>query len=121
MIRARLVRPTARFILAVLVFAQGALAFAGCDWGERSAAQAIAASGQPCHQSTGETALCLAHCLAGDQSLDKPALYVPALAPAPVLAWRPAPSPLPPETIRARVIPPRAAAPPRILFQSLLI
>lgn len=121
MIRARLVRATARFILAVLVFAQGALTFAGCDREERSASRAIAASGQPCHESTGVAAICLAHCLAGDQSVDKPALYVPVLAPAPVLAWRLVPQALPLKTLRARVIAPQAAAPPRIMFQSLAI
>lgn len=119
--RPRFVRASARFLLAVLLFAQGALAFAGCDMPERSAALAIAASGMPCHEPTGEATLCLAHCLAEDQSLDKPVFLVPLLGAAPVLAWRFAPQSPPREIARARLIPPQAAAPPRILFQSLLI
>jgi len=115
------VRTSAGFLLAVLVFAYGALAFAGCDMPERSPAQAIAASGLPCHEPTGEANLCLAHCLAEDQSLDKPTLFVPPLVAAPVLAWRPVPQSPPRKIVRARVIPPQAAAPPRILFRSLLI
>ena len=119
--RPRFVRASARFLLAVLVLAQGMLAFAGCDMPERSAALAIAASGMPCHEPTGETTLCLAHCLAEDQNLDKASFFVPALGAAPVLMWRLAPQSPPRELVRARLMPPQAAAPPRILFQSLLI
>lgn len=119
--RPRFVRASARFLLAVLLLAQGMLAFAGCDMAQRSPAQAIAASGMPCHEPTGETSLCLAHCLAEDQSLDKANFFVPVFGAAPVLAWRLVPqSPLP-EVARARLMAPHAAAPPRILFRSLLI
>jgi hypothetical protein len=88
---------------------------------ERSAALAIAASGLPCHEPTGETTLCVAHCLAEDQSLDKPVFFVPLLGAAPVLSWRIVPQAPSPGIARARLVPPHAAAPPRILFQTLLI
>ena len=115
------VRASARFLLAVLLFAQGMLTYAGCDMAERSAAQAIAASGMHCHESGGEANLCLAHCQAEAQSVDKPAFFMPPLGAAPVSAWRVALLPARSMRLPTRSIPPRTSAPFRILFRSLLI
>jgi hypothetical protein len=119
--RSRFVRTSARILLAALLFAQGALALAGCNMPERAPAAAISTSGLPCHEQDVEATLCLVHCLAGDQRLDKPAFFVPLVGAAPVLAWRLLPAPPRMVMARARLIAPPAAAPPRILFQTLLI
>lgn len=113
----------ARFLLGLFLAWQGVLAFAACEWTERSAARAVAsaASSEPCHSGDEElgAGLCIAHCLAGSQNLDKPAAKLPALATAPILVVH---SRLEWATPRARDIPlPVAAPPPRILFRTLLI
>jgi hypothetical protein len=119
MMRRRILARIARFLVAVLAFAQGALAFAGCEMPQRAPAAALAE--QPCHEPAIEPNLCLAHCLAEDQSLDKPAMGVPAMPQAPVLAipatfvsWA-----LPLRLSRQSALP--GGPPPRILFQSFLI
>ena len=122
MSRPRFVRASARFLLAVLLFAQGALAFAGCDMPARAPAAAIASDRPPCHDSGGETNLCVAHCLAPDQSLDKPDVTIHPLVAVAVLAVRGAAdfdyASLAPRRLGA----PQAAAPPvRILFRTLRI
>ena len=111
-------------MLGLLLFAQAALAMAGCDWLRAAPALAIAESANrpPCHEAPAVNAnLCLAHCLSDDQSTDTPQVVVPVrvdCAPIMVVA------------IDRRVVPRcrpavRAAAafapPPRILFQSFLI
>ena len=121
--RTRLWRATARFLLAALFFAQGALAFAGCEMPRRAPALAFVAAEQPCHDSGVEANLCLAHCLAEDQSSDKPSPAVKALTPAPVLALR---LTLEPQKDAALAplrlaLPPPAAAPLRILYLHFLI
>ena len=122
MSRRRFVRASARFLLAVLLFAQGALAFAGCDMPERAPAAAIAVSGLPCHEPTGEANLCLVHCLAADQSLDKPDVTVHPLIALPVLVVRGAAdfdyASLAPRRLG---VPPAVAPPARILFRPLRI
>jgi hypothetical protein len=121
MSRPRFVRASARFLLVVLLFAQGALAFAGCDMPERTPAAAIAISGPPCHEPAGEANLCLAHCLASDQSLDKPDVTVHPLAAVAVLA-APAAADFDDVLVPRRLDVPQAAAPPaRILFRRLRI
>lgn len=115
----------ARLALATLLFAQAALAFAGCDWLRAAPALAISASSSqlPCHEEPAVNAnLCLAHCLGEDQSLDKPVVKVPAFFIAPILLV-PAVSVSPDQArVPQRRAAPRAAGPPlRILFQSLLI
>jgi hypothetical protein len=79
----------ARSLIAALLFAQGALALAACDWMRRAPALAVAQSGQPapsaeCQMLERSVNLCVAHCLGEDQSLDKPSILMPALAVAPV-------------------------------------
>lgn len=122
MSRPRFVRASARFLLVVLLFAQGALAFAGCDMPERTPAAAVAASGLPCHEPTGEANLCLAHCLAADQSLDKPDVTVHPLVAVAVLAVPAAADLDYASLVPRRLGAPQAAAPPaRILFRTLRI
>ena len=122
MSRPRFVRASARFLVAVLLFAQGALAFSGCDMPERAPAAAIAVSGLPCHEPTGEANLCLVHCLAADQSLDKPDVTVHPLIGLPVLVLRSAADFDYVSLVPRRLGAPQAAAPPaRILFRTLRI
>lgn len=115
------VRASARLLLAALLCAQGMLAFAGCDIVERSPAQAAAASDAPCHEPVGEANLCIAHCRAEALSVDKPVFFMPLLGAAPVSASRVALQRARSMRLPTIGIPPQAAAPPRILFRSLLI
>ena len=86
---------------------------------ERTPAAAVAASGLPCHAPTGEAILCLAHCLAPDQSLDKPDVTVHPLVAVAVLALRPAGDLHYASLVPRRLGGPQAAAPPaRILFRT---
>jgi len=112
----------------VMLFAQAAVALAACESLERTPALAVSAAersshGEACHeQDRSNTNLCLAHCLAGDQTLDKPGVSVPQLAAAPVLALRSLDRLLPVVNApRRAAVPPAAAPPPRILFRTLLI
>ena len=112
----------ARITAAALLFAQALIAFADCAMPARSLAQAIASANPPCHESPGETSLCIAHCLAADQSLDKPQPSVPQPAPVPVLVVQPASDIEHAEAVAfRRFVPPAAAPPPRILFRTLRI
>ena len=114
-------RYIARLLVAATLFAQAAFAFAACNSVERGAVQAIAQSAQPCHEPEMNVNLCVGHCLASDQSLDKPALSVPELPTVAisVLAYAP--------TLRSALYAgretakPVAGPPPRILFHSFLI
>ena len=128
MLARRALLRTTRLLLAAFLLAQAALALAACDWGVRDAARAVAmAAGggdAPCHES-GNSApaskLCLTHCLGELQSLDKPTIAVPTLAPASVLFIAPAVSSLAQRVSRRERPLAASAPPPRILFQSLLI
>ncbi|MCC6211327.1 MAG: hypothetical protein IT513_09830 [Burkholderiales bacterium] len=77
MLRRARILTFAKFVLAALLFAQATLAAAGCDLGQRSAAQAVAAVGEaPCpdhrSQDTREVNpnLCLIHCTSDAQNVD---------------------------------------------------
>lgn len=113
----------ARLLLGLFLAWQGAIAFAACEWAERSAARAVAsaASSAPCHTGGEEMAasLCVAHCVAGSQSLDKPAVKLPALATASILILHSRPQWAAPRV--AEIPLPVAGPPPRILFRTLLI
>ena len=115
-------RFVARIAAAALLFAQALVAFADCPMPVRSAAAAIASDDPPCHDSRGEVNLCVAHCLAADQSLDKPQASIPEPAAAPVLVLLPVSdlqyyhAPVP-----RHFLAPGAAPPPRILFRTLRI
>ena len=114
-------RFVSRIVVAALLFAQTLVAYADCRMPVRSPVAAIASENSPCHQSS-QVNLCVAHCLAGDQSLDKPQSSVPAPAAAPVLVLQFA-SEVQYASAPAvwRFVPPAAAPPPRILFRTLRI
>jgi hypothetical protein len=124
MVRHRTRTRVAQLMLGLLLFTQGALAMAGCDWLRAAPALAIAASSSqpPCHEAPAVNAnLCLAHCLSADQSADTPQVVVPVwvdCAPIRVVA-------IEHRIVRVMdvqfVLPWPAAPPPRILFQSFLI
>jgi hypothetical protein len=119
--RSRL-RLVARIVAATLLFAQALVAFAECEMPVRSPAVAIASSDQPCHETRGETNLCLAHCLAADQSLDKPQTSLTQPAAVLVLTIPPVSDvPYAHATVLRHLVPPAAAPPPRILFRTLRI
>jgi len=124
MVRHRTRVRVVHLMLGLLLFTQGVLAVAGCDWARAAPALAINASSSqpPCHEEPAVNAnLCLAHCLSADQSAGTPQVVVPAWADCPpimvavVYRW----------TGRAEdhrfVLPRPSAPPPRILFQSFLI
>lgn len=127
MSRRRSRRLSAVLGLAAILFAQAALALVACnlDGGTPTRGMAItmaaAETPSPCHeQAPANDELCVAHCQASDQTLDKyqaklPVLPVDVLRVAQVDVNRHPPVFLPP----ARV--PVASPPARILFQSLLI
>jgi hypothetical protein len=121
----RFLRQAARGLVAVLLFAQAAVALAACESAWRAPAQAIAQGEQPagdtrCHEEEANVNLCVAHCLAGDQSTDKPSSPLPAAAPQPVLRIEPHAAVDSAPIAPRRLLHPHAAAPPRILFASLL-
>ena len=124
MVRHRTRTRVAQLVLGLLLFAQGALAMAGCDWSRAGPTLAIVASSSrpPCHEAPAVNAnLCLAHCLSADQSADTPQVVLPAwvdFAPITVVAV---------DRLIARVVdmqfvlPWPSVPPPRILFQTFLI
>ena len=120
-------RRTALTVLSLLLFAQGALAATGCDWLQRSLAQAIAGGDVPrCHetaQNQRNPNLCLADCQSGIQSLDKASVTVHAMPAAPVLVVELV-APVAGSSLIASLlfeIHPPGAPPPRILYHQFLI
>ena len=108
--------------LAALFFAQALVAFAGCDMPVRSPASVIAADNPACHESSGEMNICVAHCLAADQSLDKPQSSIPTPPAVHVLVLQPvSEAPYVHAAALRHLAPPAAAPPPRILFRTLRI
>lgn len=124
MVRRKTRTRVAQLMLGLLLFAQAALALAGCDWVRAAPALAISAgSSQPsCHEEQVVNAnLCLAHCLSADQSSDTPQIVVhdwngTALLNVAIADRRDSSS----AALRYR-LPRPAAPPPRILFQTFLI
>ena len=122
----RLLRGAARLALAGMLFAQTALAIAGCSLEARSAALAVAyastGGSEPCHEGgSGDLgALCVVHCATSSQTLDKPSSSLPVVAPAPdagFFALTPRAAPL-----ALREVPHPVSGPPRrILYRTLLI
>ena len=117
MVRHRTRTRVAQLLLGVLLFAQAALALAGCDWLRAAPALAINASTSqaPCHEEPAVNAnLCLAHCLSADQSADTPQVVVPVWvdsAPIMVVGRRPPELPLR-QTLRVRAAAACGAAAP---------
>jgi hypothetical protein len=109
----------ARLTLALLFFAQGAMAWSACDWLENSPARAVlaAAEAAPCHESP-NASVCLTHCLSDRQADQKAGIDVPAQLPTPALSVL-----LPVEVFLAGLLPqsdsrPATGPPRRILLQS---
>jgi hypothetical protein len=113
-----------RVALAALLFAQAALALAGCDWTRAAPALAISASSSqpPCHEAPAVNPnLCLAHCLSADQSADTPQVVVHAwIGPVSLNIEAVGGRSYPAAALRYK-LPRPAAPPPRILFQTFLI
>src|SRR5471030_1999129 len=86
----------ARIVLALMFFAQGAMAWSACDLPEHSPVRAVLASAEvaPCHES-GFGAACLTYCLSDRQAVQKAGMDIPAMPAAPVLALALRPDPLP--------------------------
>jgi hypothetical protein len=111
-------------MLGLMLFAQAALALAGCDWLRAAPALAISASSSqpPCHEEpVGNANLCLAHCLSADQSADTPQMVIPVWVNF---------APITIDAIERRItraedvqfaLPWPSVPPPRILFQTFLI
>ena len=121
MIGSRKRRSIARLLVAAALFVQAAFALAACELADRNPVQAIAESSHPCHQPETSTNLCVSHCLASDQSLDKPKVFVPALALGTPLVVARDSAPLAPVDAIRETARPVAGPPPRILFHSFLI
>jgi hypothetical protein len=113
----------AKLMLGVLLFAQGAIAMAACDWERAAPARAFShASAPPCHVEPELNAnLCLAHCLSADQSADTPQVAVPAWVDVAPLVVAIADLRAGRTVVLEFVLPRPAAPPPRILFQTFLI
>lgn len=129
MLLRRQISGLAKFVVAALLFTQAALAVAGCDLGQRSAAQAVTASGEtvcPDHGAPGaldsNANLCLVHCTSEAQNVDSAGVAQSLSSPAAVLTV-----PLMPEACSTTARLPAAAvhafsAPPvRILIHNLRI
>lgn len=115
----------ARAVLGAFLLLQAALAIAACQSGGRAPAEAVrfaAGTNMPdCQESMApspDAGLCLGHCMAGLQALEKPAASVAALPAAAVFFVLPSYAP---PAVAAPAPPPHAGPPPRIRFQSLLI
>src|SRR5471030_3242062 len=76
----------ARVVLALIFFAQGAMAWSACDLVEHSPVRAVLASAEvaPCHES-GFGGACLTYCLSDRQTVQKVSMDIPAMPSAPVL------------------------------------
>ena len=113
----------ARIALALVLFAQGLMAWSACDWLERSPDRAVLAAAEvaPCHES-GFGGACLTHCLSDRQVVQKVSFDVPAMPSAPVLTLA-----LAGDVLRTASVPPIAdrpiatGPPRRILLQSFQI
>ena len=114
--------------LAAMLFAQAALVLAACklEGGapSRGAALAMTVTAEPaaaCHEEGAAIeALCVAHCQAGEQTLDKYQAKLPLLAVHLLPAFVVRAVPWPAVTLPLDPVP-VASPPARILFQSLLI
>lgn len=120
---ARAIRRFALALIALLVYAQGAVALAACTMDRGGMAQAMA--GHDCCDTSGDQSqlrlgnVCLAHCTAGLQAFELPAALVRAPADAAVLTVPVADAASPdPRGHPVQATPP---VPPRILFQSFQI
>ena len=113
----------ARFVLALMLFAQGVIAWSACDLPEHSPVRAVLASAEvaPCHES-GFGGACLTYCLSDRQAVQKAGMDIPAMPSAPVLTLAVQSVSLPSLSV-ARVSDPVAGTGPprRILLQSFQV
>jgi len=110
--------------LAAMFFAQAAFALAACSPVQaQSRAHMIAQQAEtaPCHQPADNANLCLTHCQAGEQTLDKHQVKVPDASTEAVLVVRAVPQIRQLASALPRMPSPSAGPPPRILFRTLLI
>jgi len=113
--------------LAAMLFVQAAFALAACGLDRQAFAHGrsmlVQRLAEPtCHEQDANASLCLVHCQSGEQTLDKPLVKLPPLAPlAPLPAVRSQHEPFEASAAVARLPLPFAGPPRHILFQSLLI
>jgi len=116
--------PAAFAALVAMFFAQAAFALAACNpMQAQSRAHMISQQAEttPCHQPADNANLCLTHCQAGEQTLDKHQVKVPDASVDAVLVLPALPQPRRMASAVQRTLP-RAAGPPlRILYRTLLI
>lgn len=120
--RVRILRRVALCLIALLAYAQAAVAVAGCTM-ERAEMAQMAAHGC-CELQLIEPGplldnVCVVHCTNDLQRFEPPAQFVSAPPPAPVLVIQD-PGAAPPDS-RHHAILPAAVVPARILFQSFLV
>ncbi len=112
-----------RLTVALLLFAQGAMAWSTCEWLKSSAARAVqaAAAAAPCHETL-NASVCLTHCLSDSQAVQEFAPDIPAMPSAPVLRIGLAPAQA--KRVVTATFPDPAAGtgpPRRILLQSFQV
>ena len=117
----------ARVSLALMLFAQAAMGWSACMLPERAPERALQAAVEHagCEQMADAhdavSTVCLAHCLAEKQSLNKAALDIPPM-PANVMLVVPGVVEVGPKTAhRSRVIVAGTGPPRRILLQSFQV
>src|SRR5471032_446944 len=113
----------ARIILALMFFAQGAMAWSACDLVEHSPVRAVLASAEvaPCHES-GFGGACLTYCLSDRQAAQKAGMDIPAMPAAPVLTLALQLDPVPSIVVACvSETAPGTGPPRRILLQSFQI
>ena len=111
--------------LTAMFFAQAAFALAACGSGqEQSRVRMIAApvvDSAPCHEPADNANLCLTHCQAGEQTLDKHQVKVPDVSAEAVLVVRALPQTRRIASSAPRTPSPAAGPPLRIIYRTFLI
>jgi len=113
----------ARITLAMMLFAQGVMVWAACDWLGSSPDRAVLAAAEvaPCHDS-GFGAACLTHCLSDRQAVQKASMDVPAMPLASAIALAPVLAPAPNASFTSVTDVAVGTGPPRrILLQSFQV
>ena len=118
----------ARVALALMLFAQAAMAWSACELPERAPELALRAASRHagCEEmasaQSGVTPVCFAHCLADKQALYKAVLDIPPMPSSPVLTLVPLVDAISGTQYVHGAVPAAGTGPPRrILLQSLQI
>ena len=118
----------ARVALALMLFAQAAMAWSACELPERAPERALRAAfehagcDEMANAQSGVSSVCFAHCLAGKQALYKAVLDIPPMPSAPVLIFVPLAGAISGTESVHGVVPAAGTGPPRrILLQSFQI